>query len=596
MGVVVPFFLHPQPVAAFTDGQIKAQEKVLRVGVTNCEEHLHFQEIINSFLTVVHRTFDGTHRLEISYLSVDELLENTRNKKLDLFLASSGVYRTLIDTSCKDIATVVSDYSPDPNRGDSAVIFTLDKRKDIQTLADLQGKSIAMKMPRSFAGWHVALGEVATQGYDPDKFFGSVHSKGWKAEAVFDAVQSGETDAGVVQACFLEAYLDQRPDLKDVFRAINVKNNKHLPCIHSAGLYPNWTVVITPSMPLEQASQLTAHLLSEPPGIYGLRWQVATDFVSVDKLLKTLRIEPYAYLREWSVRRVVTEYWPFVLLFCATGIALILYAFTANRLIKRRTAQLTDAILSKNNFEQQAKAAQASLAAVNRLNIINQVSGILVHELRQPISAIVCYARGLARTFERGVTQPDKLQQIATQIGNTARLADSIITNVRNYTKNQATRGPCDLKEAVDLAVYNFLLGGKCAEQITVKVQSGLIIFADPFELQLIFLNLLRNSSEALKDTSNAKITITAQKEEITNSALVRVEDNGTGINPEKLVRMNEFLVSDKHQGLGIGLKVVRQIVDSLGGEINVANHPIGRGLIVELKFPLTNKQQNERS
>lgn len=161
-------------------------------------------------------------------------------------------------------------------------------------------------------------------------------------------------------------------------------------------MYPNWTVVITPSMPLEQASQLTAHLLSEPEGVYGLRWQVATNFHAVDNLLKTLRVEPYAYLREWSVRRIVTEYWPFVMLFCATGIALILYAFTANRLIKRRTAQLSEAIVSKNNFEQQAKAAQASLAAVNRLNIINQISGILVHELRQPINAITCYCRGLA--------------------------------------------------------------------------------------------------------------------------------------------------------------------------------------------------------
>ena len=340
-------------------------------------------------------------------------------------------------------------------------------------------------------------------------------------------------------------------------------------------------------MPLEQASQLTAHLLSEPEGVYGLRWQVATNFHAVDNLLKTLRVEPYAYLREWSVRRIVTEYWPFVMLFCATGIALILYAFTANRLIKRRTAQLSEAIVSKNNFEQQAKAAQASLAAVNRLNIINQISGILVHELRQPINAITCYCRGLARTFEKGPADPEKLQKITAQIGDTARLADSIITNVRNYVKNQTSPTPCDLKEAVDLAVYNFLLGGKCAEQITVKAQAGLTVSADPFELQLVFLNLVRNSSDALKGTSNAKIDITVQRDEVDSLACVRFKDNGPGIDKERLEQINEFVCSDKQKGMGNGLKVVRQIVDNLDGEIKLFNSTDGRGLIVEIKLPL---------
>ena len=184
------------------DGAGAQKLPTLRVGVTNCEEHLHFREIIDSFLNVVHKTFDRTHRLEISYLSVDELLDYTRQKKLDLFLSSSGVYRTLIGTSCKDIATAASDYSPDPNKGDSAVIFTLDARSDIKTLDDLKGKSVAIKMTRSFAGWHIALGEIAKHGYDPVKFFGSVHPKGWKADAVFEAVLAGEADAGIVQACY----------------------------------------------------------------------------------------------------------------------------------------------------------------------------------------------------------------------------------------------------------------------------------------------------------------------------------------------------------------------------------------------------------
>ena len=73
-----------------------------------------------------------------------------------------------------------------------------------------------------------------------------------------------------------------------------------------------------------------------------------------------------------------------------------------------------------------------------------------------------------------------------------------------------------------------------------------------------MFLNLVRNSSDALKGTSNAKIDITVQRDEVDSLACVRFKDNGPGIDKERLEQINEFVCSDKQKGMGIGLKVVR--------------------------------------
>ena len=77
-------------------------------------------------------------------------------------------------------------------------------RDDIRRIADLKGRHIAADLETSLPGYLAALGEVAAQGYDPDRFFGRVSFLNTGYPNVISSLLSGKTDAAVLPTCLLE--------------------------------------------------------------------------------------------------------------------------------------------------------------------------------------------------------------------------------------------------------------------------------------------------------------------------------------------------------------------------------------------------------
>lgn len=86
-----------------------------------------------------------------------------------------------------------------------------------------------------------------------------------------------------------------------------------------------------------------------------------------------------------------------------------------------------------------------------------------------------------------------------------AQAANSIIANIRRFTKQGIALQPCDLREVVQKAVDGFLLSSGAAEAIMVDAPEPVPVAADPFEIELVTVNLLRNASEVLKSVANAQ-------------------------------------------------------------------------------------------
>ena len=563
--------------------------KVLRVAVTQCEDHLDYREIIANFLDVVKTSISADMQIDIRYLDINAIDKSVRNGSIDIFLANSAMFRTLTSAGVKDLATVITDRTPNPNEGDGATWIVRSERHDLQAPQDLAGRSVSAKAENSLAGWYFALGELIYDGINPDNFFHRTEFVGWNTDEVIENVLNGRTDAGVLPACYLEEYTAAHPQIRGKLKAIGLKSSGSLPCVVSTRLYPNWTVVITPSMPLDIAKRVSAGLLSESSGFHGIAWSVATRFDLVDNVFQVLRVGPYAYLREWSLKRFAQQYALVLILLVGGVLGLLFYSIGANRLIKVRTRQLSDAMRRQSAVKNQYEEAQRQLVILQRMGLLNQVSSILAHELRQPLGAILYYAHGLSRLIESGRSDQEKTLGIVNEMASKAQAANSIIANIRRFTKQGIALQPCDLREVVQKAVDGFLLSSGAAEAIMVYAPEPVPVAADPFEIELVTVNLLRNASEVLKSVANAKIHVRVFVQyhgDKQPMAVLEVEDNGPRLSPSALKLLDKPFSSQKDEGTGVGLSIVRDVADTHHGHVYFKAGSSG-GLRVIFVIPL---------
>jgi C4-dicarboxylate-specific signal transduction histidine kinase len=116
--------------------------------------------------------------------------------------------------------------------------------------------------------------------------------------------------------------------------------------------------------------------------------------------------------------------------------------------------------------------------------------------------------------------------------------------------------------------------------------QEPLVVRGDRVQLQQVILNLLHNAMEALTDSMDgARRIAIACRQTKEQQVLVSVHDSGPGLRPGTEDSIFEPFYTTKASGMGMGLSIVRSIVEAHGGEIHAANHRV-RGAIFEFSLP----------
>ena len=228
---------------------------------------------------------------------------------------------------------------------------------------------------------------------------------------------------------------------------------------------------------------------------------MATDFTPVDTLFKELKIGPYEYLRHWTLRRFLSEYWPFLTLFIAAVIGLLLHSVRSDRLVERRTRELTKAYAKQKELEERTRRANEHLAALQKNGMIGQMSSMVVHELRQPLATIVNYVQSLLRLSDMHRPNSEAMMQKGlTTIRSEALKADEIVTKVRDYAKRSSgsdTRTVIDLTELVNRSVANLEDSSRYRTPIHSDIRPGCLIEGDRLEIEVAVVNLIKNALEA---------------------------------------------------------------------------------------------------
>ena len=306
-----------------------------------------------------------------------------------------------------------------------------------------------------------------------------------------------------------------------------------------------------------------------PTDSKGYRWSIATNFSGTDQLYKDLKEGMYIILNEWSLKTFFKEYkhWFFsltVLLICLAG-----YSALLNYLVRKKTRQLQRSIKHQQVLQKRSRDSEAKFESLQKLGIIGQMSSMIAHELRQPLSTLRLYAQGLQRKLERGEWSIEQSSEVLSKIVTQAERAEQIVQSVRNYAKSKRSeKQEICLTEIVNNALYAFKQSGRFRRNVIVSIAEDIRLFANPMEFELAILNLLRNSADSLASLNHKDPKIELAVRRNGDFAEIEVKDNGVKVSEADLQAAVVPLRSNKENGLGIGLSLVNNIMENHGGSL----------------------------
>jgi len=245
----------------------------------------------------------------------------------------------------------------------------------------------------------------------------------------------------------------------------------------------------------------------------------------------------------------------------------------------------------KANLE--LRLQQLEIARMSRVALMGELTASLAHELNQPLTAIASNAAAGRRFLRHGSLEPGMLDELLVDVANDARRAGAVIQGIHNFVrKNEGERCAVDINETIRevLRLLHSDLLGRAASIETRFAATVPLIKADPIQLQQILLNLLMNALEAMQTTPMAERRIVVSTQCSEDSIVTGVRDFGRGLPRHDTEKVFTHFYSTKPGGMGMGLTIVRSIVEAHGGKLSAANTEKGAQFFFAL--PITQKDE----
>jgi signal transduction histidine kinase/CheY-like chemotaxis protein len=277
--------------------------------------------------------------------------------------------------------------------------------------------------------------------------------------------------------------------------------------------------------------------------------------------------------------------WRTVGLLCAMLAAVILAGILFAALRARKiTASFDETLQAVERLRQAEGEGRAAAEAANRAK--DEFLAMLGHELRNPLAA-VSNAVAIIRAPERTPQQLEFAADIIhRQCGHLKRLIDDLLDVGRVVTgKIAPDRRPLDLSASVQHVVATLRTAGTFARH-TLEVHAGPAwINGDHTRIEQIISNLLVNAAVYTPPGGRIELSLAQENE----TAVLRVRDEGKGITAEALPRIFDlFFQGGQHGGLGIGLTLVKRLVELHGGSVLAESAGPGTGATFTVRLPAT--------
>lgn len=233
---------------------------------------------------------------------------------------------------------------------------------------------------------------------------------------------------------------------------------------------------------------------------------------------------------------------------------------------------------------------------VEKMASIGKMAAVVAHEINNPLSGILTYAKLLRKWIERGQADRDKKQdalQCADLIAGESRRCGDLVKNLLTFSRTapmnvESTDVNAVVNRCVMLVRHQTELGGI---QLQLELEEGLPrVQCDGSQIEQVLLALVMNAIDALPRGGNLWLKTRLSKD--SREVEFEVRDDGMGIAPEILPRMFEPFLTTKEsgRGVGLGLAVSRSIIERHSGKIEVQSE-VGKGTTFVIRLPLGGKQ-----
>jgi PAS domain S-box-containing protein len=243
------------------------------------------------------------------------------------------------------------------------------------------------------------------------------------------------------------------------------------------------------------------------------------------------------------------------------------------------------ALKSAEQEREKLRQLEADLAHINRVSIMGEMAASLAHEIKQPIAAAITSANSCIEWLAHEPPNLDRARASAARIDQYGNRAAEIIDRIRSlYRKSPPQSELIDANQVVH-EIFTLLQGE--AIRYSIVMQSELTgelprIKADRVQLQQVFMNLMLNAIEAMRD-EGGELTVKSQRQE--GQLLFSVSDTGPGLPSGIVDQIFSAFFTTKPQGSGMGLAISRTIVESHGGRLwAIANG--GQGATFHFTLP----------
>ena len=250
--------------------------------------------------------------------------------------------------------------------------------------------------------------------------------------------------------------------------------------------------------------------------------------------------------------------------------------------LREANTQLNREMDERQRLEKSRQDLQDDLIQANKLATLGQIAASVAHEINQPVAAIRTHVSNAERRLERG--QPDAVKKTLASIADLTRRVGGITDELRAFSRKTTSRAEAvSVKAAIDGALL--LAGPRMRESHICLERSGddaaLMVTAERNRLEQVILNLLQNAMDALEGVPSPliRIIVTEDKDRVA----VVVADNGPGVPEAVKAQLFTPFTTSKHDGVGLGLVISRDIVAGFGGELGHEQTAVGASFRITL-------------
>jgi len=225
----------------------------------------------------------------------------------------------------------------------------------------------------------------------------------------------------------------------------------------------------------------------------------------------------------------------------------------------------------RRNTEKALQATKAQLASALRLSTMGELAASIIHEINQPLTGIMANAQVCLRWLLPEPPQIDRAREAAKRLVGDAERAANVFRGLRALaSKIGIVQVPVDIDDAIE-EVALLLRGELERGNIRLEIRRGALraVHGDRFQLQQVIENLMHNAIDAMLcvDDSPRRLTITSEPKS-DGVAMVTVHDTGCGFGSHSPEELFDALFTTKPDGMGMGLKVCRSIIEAHSGKL----------------------------